>query len=189
MSDFAPLRDLTRDPRGGRTCSLGIVTAEDDNHSHYEVRSTGGDATDIWVRVVLMPEERAVWTRMAGGGGNRGVFAIPHAGRECVVLSPGGEIHADHVLVAVLGSGAVPGDADDTHVIITGDNVRIEAIGTGEVVINGGTLNIARETDPVSVNFPFGYTDGLGATHGAIGGTDVSGTITSGSAGDGRMKG
>lgn len=183
MSDLSAMRKAFEDQRAGRSVAIGLVVADDDGGSHYDASSS----TDILVRVELQPEQRRLWCRLAGMAGGRGVGMIPAVDDEVVVVTPGGEIHADPIIIGILSTGSVDGDMATRTVVITGNNVKISAIASGTVSVNGGGVTIARAGDPVSVNIPGGYTDGLGATHPLT--TTLTGTITSGSAGNNRLKG
>lgn len=184
MSDLSHMRKAFEDARAGRSVAIGLVVADDDGGSHFEATETY-----IRVRVELQPEQRKLWCRLAGMAAGRGVSMIPAVGDEVVIVTPGGEIHADSVLVAVLDTGSVSGDMATRTVVVTGNDVKITALASGTVSVNGGTTRIPKLGDTVRVDFPLGYTDGLGVTHGALGGTSLDGVITSATAGDSRFKG
>lgn len=124
-----------RDPRTGRSVSLGIVIADDNNGSHYEVRAGN---SDIWVRVELQPEERPVWCRLAGpwGGASIGLYVVPRVGAEVVVLTPNGDTAADPILVAGLSTGSVPTVGVDVVIMAGAGVVKLGAdTGTGAVAM------------------------------------------------------
>ena len=183
---MASFRAGAKDVRTGGSVALGLVVADDDSGSHYEAT-----ATDILVRVELQPEQRKLWCRLAGMAAGRGVSMIPAVGDEVVIVIPGGEIHADPVLVAVLATGSIDDDNATRTVVITGNDVKITALASGSVTVNGGTTRIPKLGDAVtvSVSIPGGYTDGLGATHPFTTSLSGSGTITSATAGGSRLKG
>lgn len=182
MSDLAAMREAMQDARAGRSVALGLVVSDDDSGSHYEATDT-----DILVRVELQPEQRKLWCRLAGMAAGRGVSMIPAVGDEVVIVIPGGEIHADPVLVAILATGSVSGNMAERTVVITGNDVKITALAGGTVSVNGGNVSIPKLGDSVSVSIAGGYTDGLGVPHPFT--TSLTGTITSATAGDSRLKG
>lgn len=183
MSDLAAIREAMMDKHGRRVCSLGLVVADDDGGAHFDV--TADD--DIIVRVELQPEERPVWCRLSGMAAGRGVGMIPAIGDEVVVVTPGGDIHADPIIIGILSTGSSSDDMATRTVVVAGNNVKITALGSGTVSVNGGSTSIPKLGDSVSVSIPGGYTDGLGASHPLT--TSLSGTITSATAGDSRLKG
>lgn len=131
MSDLAAMREAMQDARSGRSVALGLVVADDDSGSHYELR---GSTEDVWVRVELQPEQRTVWCRLGGMAGGVGMIAVPAVGTECLVFFPGGEIHADPVLGIVLSTGSVLVDATTGRVVVAGSLVKLGA-ATGTVAL------------------------------------------------------
>lgn len=183
MSDLAAMREAMADPRAGRSVSLGLVVADDDSGSHYEATDT-----DILVRVELQPEQRKLWCRLAGMAAGRGVSMIPAVGDEVVIVIPGGEIHADPVLVAVLATGSIDDDNATRTVVITGNDVKITALASGSVTVNGGTTRIPKLGDTVQVSLPNVPIVTIGPAQFTDTAT-LTGTITSATAGDSRLKG
>ena len=187
MSDLAAMREAMADPRAGRSVALGLVVADDDSGSHYEATDT-----DILVRVELQPEQRKLWCRLAGMAAGRGVSMIPAVGDEVVIVIPGGEIHADPILVAILATGSVSGNMAERTVVITGNDVKITALAGGSVTVNGGTTRIPKLGDQVTVTVPqLTVNNAVALIPGPVftTSTTATGTITSATAGDSRLKG
>lgn len=162
--------------------ATGLVTAEDGDH--YEL-TTGNK--DVLVRVVLTGG-RVVWARLLGGGASVGVWLVPPVGAEVLVAFCDGDDQSEAVLVGILSTGAVASNAASGRVVIVGDSVTIDARGSGTVKVNGGTVNVAREGDAVSVSFPAAeyLSIDTGLPNAPF---TLTGTITAGTAGDGRFKG
>ena len=185
MSDLSHMRKAFEDQRAGRSVAIGLVVADDDGGSHYEATDT-----DILVRVELQPEQRPVWCRLAGMAAGRGVSMIPAVGDEVVVVTPGGEIHADPILVAILATGNIDDDNATRTVVITGNDVKIAALASGSVTVNGGTTRIPKLGDTVSVTIPVATVSVAGLPlSGNPTPITLTGTITSATAGDSRLKG
>lgn len=185
MSDLSSMRKAFEDQRAGRSVALGIVVADDNGGSHYDATDT-----DILVRVELQPEQRKLWCRLAGMAAGRGVGMIPAVGDEVVVVTPGGEIHADPILVAILATGSVDGDMATRTVVITGNDVKITALASGTVSVNGGNVRIPKLGDSVSVTIPIATVSVAGLPlSGNPAPITLTGTITSATAGDSRFKG
>jgi hypothetical protein len=106
--------------------------------SHVEITDD-----DVLVHVKLMPEEQPVMCRLFTGaaGAGAGVWKVPKPGAEVLVGLPGDNVEAGPIIIAVSATGSVPSNLDEDTMTI--DNPD------GDVVVQGGTLKVARDTDAV----------------------------------------
>lgn len=196
MSDLRDFREALAD--GRVWVSLGIVVQRAGEDSHFEI-----DDRDVLVEVDLVPEGQPLTCRLGGlgGGVGHGIWRIPPAGTEVVVLVPGGEIEqADPVIVAVLSTGQVPNVLDGDTLVVRApkviviesgeDDVKILPGNGKKVLLAGSGKGVARKDDPTAdgtlvVAFSPGtgaasltltYTPGDGSAQQVVSG--VGGTLT-----------
>lgn len=126
---------------GGHVCVKRARVADTD---HYEVIDEAGQK-DVFVDVVLLPGGEPAGCRLAKamGGPGWGMWWIPPAGCEVIVLVPDGTIEADPVLLCAL-------DNDETHPDLDPGRIVIAAPAGGEVYITdaaGGAAALATKAD------------------------------------------
>lgn len=159
--DVATLRDLVAD---GRTWVKCARVADAD---HYEVIDEDGQK-DIFVEVTLLPggEPYACRLGKAVGGPGWGIWAIPPAGCEVVVLFPNGTAEGDGLIVCAL-------DNEATHPDLAPERIVIAAPAGGQVYItdaDGGAESLATKADVdalaahVDTHTHFGVSAGSAAT-------------------------
>lgn len=100
-----------------------------------------------------------------------GIWAIPRLGVEVQVSIPDGDLTTDPVITNTMSPGRVPSELTDDTVIVVksggplklialaGDltiDAKSTASGNGRVILQGGSLDVARKTDAVQVSFPSG---------------------------------
>lgn len=99
--DLSPMRELFRDTRVWT--AIGIVEAPEGVESHWEAITDGGDTVDITVEVTLQPSQVPLTCRLRAG-----LWEVPNAGDEVLVVVPDGEIDFMPVVVARLSGNSVP---------------------------------------------------------------------------------
>src|SRR6185369_2111254 len=124
---------------------VGIVVKRQGESSHFEVITDDeGNNVDVHVEVDLMPEEMPVTCRLSCGsstGGGDGLWKVPAEGAEVVVVVPGGTIEDGPTIVAVLSTGAVPDELDETALVLKNRS------GDVKVVAAGSSITIRKDGD------------------------------------------
>lgn len=125
---------------------LGIVVKPADQTSHWSMDTdeTGGPL--IWVQ--FQPTQEEVECRLGGlgGGPGDGVWRIPPIGTEVMVLTVDGDLNADPAIVAVLSSGATPGELTETTLVVRAPTVTINADAGDCKVLASGVVHLGDDS-------------------------------------------
>lgn len=129
--DMTGIRAALQDRR--QWCTVGVVTKQKTESSHYQLVEKGGSLVDILVDVELMPEGIDVTCRLAGGAGAQGLWMIPAEGDEVIVMIPAGDISFMPVIVGMLSTYEIADDASQ------GPELNRTVIVNGAVYIHDGS--------------------------------------------------
>lgn len=141
-----------------RWCGLGIVSVFDGESSHYIIDEK---TNDIFVTVLTIPEGDEVEARLGVyGSPDEGMVRIPSIGTEVALIWNDGQPDSEPVVVGSFFGGpkAVDVDVDEETVLIkasriviktTSKDITISTVSGKKVILQNGTLDIARKTDSI----------------------------------------
>ena len=129
---------------GRQWATLAIVTKQDGTSSHFELATEGDTLVDILVDVETVPDGIDLTCRLAGGSGSQGVWQIPAAGDEVIVVLPTGRVDFMPMIVGIMSGQSISNPSGQ------GPAAGRTVVCNSEVLVHdgdGGAVSLALKSD------------------------------------------